>query len=73
MWTALQLDNAVMRWGIHVENKLKEINPDGTAKHNLRELLDIPLNPAELREATRQSLRMLDMAARDRRSGIVVD
>jgi hypothetical protein len=72
-WTALQFDNAVMHWGIHVENKLKETNQDGSPKNSLRDLLDIPLTRQELREATRRSLKLLDKASRDRRSGIVAD
>lgn len=73
MWTAYQFDSAVTRWGIHVDNRLKEVNPDGSPKHTLRELLDIPLTPEEARAMTRQSFAMLDMRARDRKSGIVVD
>lgn len=69
--TALSFDNAVMSFGLHIENKLHEIDPvSNSPMHNLRDLLDIPYTKQELREQTRSSLSALDMIARNPGSGI---
>lgn len=72
MWTALQFDNAVMTFGRHIEAKLSEFQ-DGRQVHNLRDLLDMPLTPAEMRERNRQSVMGLRMLARQRGSGVVIE
>ncbi len=69
-WTALQFDNAVMMWGRYIENALNERNEDGSAKHRLRDLLDLPFTDAEKKEQTRMALQMFKRLAGDPRSGV---
>lgn len=78
MWTALMFDTAVMTFGQHVENKLKEIDesylPQIRMRYSLRELIGLPYDKTELRNLTLASLRMLDIDAQHpERSGVVSD
>lgn len=66
-------DAAVIAFGRHIESKLREVDEDGNLKNDLRSLLDIPLDKAELRALTLHSLKMLEIEARNPRSGIVID
>lgn len=69
--TALSFDNAVMSFGLHIENKLNEVDPvSRSPMHNLRDLLDIPYTEQEMREQTRHSLAALDLMSRNPGSGI---
>lgn len=66
-------DSAVLTFGTHVENQLQERDDQGRPKHSLRELLDMPYTPEELRQVNAQSLRHLNALARRVRSGIDVN
>lgn len=71
-------DTAVMTFGQHVENKLKEIDesylPQIRMRYSLRELIGLPYDKTELRNLTLASLRMLDIDAQHpERSGVVSD
>lgn len=40
-WTPLMFDQAVITFGVHVENKLEERDKNGERKHTLEELLGL--------------------------------
>ena len=72
--TAWSFDHLVMRFGIHVENKLHETDDEGNPVWTLDKLLDIEPSAAELRQMTLDSLAMLDIEGRRTQwSGVVVD
>lgn len=66
-------DTMVTVFGRHIENKMQERDEEGHLINDLRRLLEIPPDPAELREMTLTSLRLLEIEARKPRSGIVID
>lgn len=66
-------DTAVTVFGRHIEGKLREVDEDGKPVWTLRQLLDLPLSNAELRQETLNSLKMLDIEGRRPRSGIILD
>lgn len=66
-------DAAVLSFGRHIENKLREVDENGQPVWELRQLLDLPLSPYELRQETLNSLKMLELEARRPHSGIVSD
>ncbi|MDL1924324.1 hypothetical protein FBQ95_17105 [Chloroflexi bacterium CFX3] len=40
-WTSLMFDQAVVAFGVYVENKLEERDDKGVRKHNLEDILGI--------------------------------
>ncbi len=62
--TALSFDQAVMTFGLHIENLLRETDDEGKPVHTLDELLDVERSQSELRQMTRDSLAILDMEGR---------